>query len=171
MSRFFLADIERKEREIAAALPGGYDGADRAWLRREAIKQLGVALATVRDDIGLIPELPRCSVCEKPLLGVDLAEVDGQGRCCMCQWRNARRAECECAFLYEGERCRCNACRLCDRDIGAFTPVTRDAKLVPHDRECEDCHAELVRATKRERVADDWAAYGDYLRDRQREAS
>lgn len=106
--RFTLADVEAKEREIADALPCGYDGADRVWLRSEAIKQLGKAHAYLSDSIGRIPEPLRCSVCEKELVGINLAEVDQLGRCCMCQWRNARRVDCDCAYLEENESCTCD---------------------------------------------------------------
>jgi hypothetical protein len=66
-------------------------------------------MAALHDQLGPIPELVRCSACDKPLLDAERGEVDQQGRCCLCQWRNARPVSCECGFLYEGEACTCGA--------------------------------------------------------------
>lgn len=141
MSRPTLAQIEAAEREIAAGLPGGYDGADRVWLRREAFKRLDA--------------IARCSVCEKPLLG---EAPDVTGRCTTCSAHNAHAVTCDCGFLYAGERCTCDDCRVCDRPIGNYVPTTIDAKAAPADGLCEQCHTDHVRAARSNRQLEEIAA-------------
>jgi hypothetical protein len=59
----------------------------------------------MRDAFGIIPNVARCSACEKPLLGF---VTDASGRCCSCITKNARAVDCDCGFLVEGEACACS---------------------------------------------------------------
>ncbi len=38
------------------------------------------------------------------------------------------------------------------------------------ERECEECHAETLSARRREQRAEDWASWGDAMRDQQKDA-
>lgn len=92
--------------------------------------------------------LPLCPVCGFNRLISDERDAG------MCSWCSEDAAK----------------CRECARPVGDYESTAKDAKVVPAEQLCEQCHGELVSAALRQRRIDDEDGRGDYLRDQQRGA-
>lgn len=77
----------------------------------------------------------------------------------------SERGECSKCFVARMARCT-----ECDRSRDGYVPTAADAKLAPSDGLCEACHADHVRAAKRDRADAIREGRGDYLRDMQKGA-